>query len=271
MNKKSRKDFSKLWNYQMKKQNNDNHSYIYPNLSILSKWYLITKLATPVTILISAFTSWIMLICLYSKNKEHYFLGMQFFDNPIYFSLGMTFLLVAPIITIMTLMDKRKNIANFHRRCSVKVKTTQNTMFDSTTLLNLFKYVNSLQTKHKLRITSSLLQEIDNRYEQTKNDTNELDKNIISLIIESFKPITDDDIIKEKETIKKIIELRSLNSLLNDNENEIKVQQNKLKAIKLTDEERQKIDKIISTIDFDEELYQSIILKINKSLHISNN
>ena len=100
---------------------------------------------------------------------------------------------------------------------------------------------------------------------------NEIDKNVINLIIESFKPITDDDIVKEKETIKKIIELRSLNSLLNNNENEIKVQQNKLKAIKLTDEERQKIDKIISTIDFDEELYQSIILKINKSLHISNN
>ena len=78
-------------------------------------------------------------------------------------------------------------------------------------------------------------------------------------------------LLKNKETIKKIIEFRSLNSLLNDNENEIKVQQNKLKAIKLTDEERQKIDKIISTIDFDEELYQSIILKIDKSLHMSNN
>ena len=271
MTKKVDKTFSKLWNYQMKKTNNDNNSYAYPNLSILSKWYLITALATPVTILISVFTSWIMLICLYSKNKEHYFLGMQFFDNPIYFSLGITFLLFAPIITIMTFIDKRKNIVNFHRRCSVKVKTTPNTMFDSTTLLDLFKYVNSIKQKVTHNITSSLLQEIDNRYEQTKNDNNELDKNVINLIIESFKPITDDDIVKEKETIKKIIELRSLNSLLNDNENEIKVSQNKLKAIKLTDEERQKIDKMISTIDFDQELYQSIILKINKNLHISNN
>ena len=182
-------------------------------------------------------------------------------------------MLVAPIITIMTLMDKRKNIANFHRCCSIEVEKTTNTMFDSTTvaLLDLFKYVNSIKQKHKLQITSSLLQEIDNRYEQTKNENNELDKNVINLIIESFEPITDDDIVKEKETIKKIIELRSLNSLLNDNENEIKVQQNKLKAIKLTDEERQKIDKIISTIDFDEELYQSIILKINKSLQTSSN
>ena len=146
-------------------------------------------------------------------------------------------------------------------------------MFDSTTvaLLDLFKYVNLIQQKVTHNITSSLLQEIDNRYEQTKNENNELDKNVISLIIESFKPITDDDIIKEKETIKKIIELRSFNSLLNDNKNESKISQNKLKAIKLTDEERQKIDKIISTIDFDEELYQSIILKINKSLHMSNN
>ena len=91
------------------------------------------------------------------------------------------------------------------------------------------------------------------------------------MIIESFKPITDDDIIKEKETIKKIIELRSFKSLFNDNENESKISQNKLKTIKLTDEERQKIDKIISTIDFDEELYQSIILKINKSLQKSSN
>ena len=91
------------------------------------------------------------------------------------------------------------------------------------------------------------------------------------MIIESFKPITDDDIIKEKETIKKIIELRSFKSLLNDNENESKISQNKLETIKLTDEERQKIDKIISTIDFDEELYQSIILKINKSLQTSSN
>ena len=91
------------------------------------------------------------------------------------------------------------------------------------------------------------------------------------MIIESFKPITDDDIIKEKETIKKIIELRSFKSLLNDNENESKISQNKLETIKLTDEERQKMDKIISTIDFDEELYQSIILKINKSLQTSSN
>lgn len=261
----------------MKKSNNDNNSSkrhtnhtIYPNLSILSKWYSITALAKPVTIIMSALI-WILSIYLYLENEEHHFITMQFFDNPIYCSLGLTFLLVAPIITIMTLMDKRKNIANFHRCCSIEVEKTTNTMFDSTTLLDLFKYVDSIQQKHKIRITSSLLQEIDNRYEQTKNKNNELDKNVINLIIESFKPITDDDIVKEKETIKKIIELRSLNSLLNDNENEIKVQQNKLKAIKLTDEERQKIDKIISTIDFDEELYQSIILKINKSLHISNN
>lgn len=144
-------------------------------------------------------------------------------------------------------------------------------MFDSTTLLDLFKYVNLIQQKVTHNITSSLLQEIDNRYEQTKNENNELDKNVISLIIESFKPITDDDIIKEKETIKKIIELRSFKSLLNDNENESKISQNKLETIKLTDEERQKIDKIISTIDFDEELYQSIILKINKSLQTSSN
>lgn len=210
-------------------------------------------------------------IYLYLKNEEHHFITMQFFDNPIYCSLGLTFLLVAPIITIMTLMDKRKNIANFHRCCSIEVEKTTNTMFDSTTLLDLFKYVNLIKQKVTHNITSSLLQEIDNRYEQTKNDNNELDKNVISLIIESFKPITDDDIIKEKETIKKIIELRSFNSLLNDNNNESKISQNKLKAIKLTDEERQKIDKIISTIDFDEELYQSIILKINKSLHMSNN
>ena len=144
-------------------------------------------------------------------------------------------------------------------------------MFDSTTLLDLFKYVNLIQQKVTHNITSSLLQEIDNRYEQTKNENNELDKNVISLIIESFKPITDDDIIKEKETIKKIIEVRSFKSLLNDNENESKISQNKLETIKLTDEERQKIDKIISTIDFDEELYQSIILKINKSLQTSSN
>lgn len=52
----------------MKKQKN-----IYPNLFILSKWYLITKLATPVTILISAFTSWIMLIYLYSKKQRTLF------------------------------------------------------------------------------------------------------------------------------------------------------------------------------------------------------
>lgn len=216
---------------------------------------------------------WLLSIYLYLENEEHHFITMQFFDNPIYCLLGLTFLLVAPIITIMTLMDKRKNIANFHRCCSIEVEKTTNTMFDSTTvaLLDLFKYVNSIKQKHKLQITSSLLQEIDNRYEQTKNENNELDKNVINLIIESFEPITDDDIVKEKETIKKIIELRSLNSLLNDNENEIKVQQNKLKAIKLTDEERQKIDKIISTIDFDEELYQSIILKINKSLQTSSN
>lgn len=250
----------------MKNKNNNNN--VYPNLSILSKWYSITALATPVAILMSAFI-WILFIYLYLKDKEHHFIAMQFFDNPIYCSLGMTFLLSAPIITIMTSMDKRKNINNFHRCCSIKVKTTPNTMFDSTTLLDLFKYVNSLQKNHN--ITSSLLQEIDNRYEQTKNDNNELDKNVISLIIESFKPITDDDIIKEKETIKKIIELRSFNSLLNDNENESKIPQNKLKAIKLTDEERQKINKIISTIDFDEELYQSIILKINKSLQTSSN
>ena len=241
-------------NYNNSSKKHTNHT-IYPNLSILSKWYSITALATPVTILMSALI-WILSIYLYLKNEEYHFIAMQFFDNPIYFSLGITFLLVAPIITIMTLMDKRKNIANFHRRCSVKVKTTQNTMFDSTTvaLLDLFKYVNSIKQKVTHNITSSLLQEIDNRYEQTKNDNNELDKNVINLIIESFKPITDDDIVKEKETIKKIIELRSLNSLLNDNENEIKVSQNKLKAIKLTDEEKQKIDKIISTIDFDEEL-----------------
>ena len=256
-------------NYNNSSKKHTNHT-IYTNLSILSKWYSITALATPVTILMSALI-WILSIYLYLKNEEYHFIAMQFFDNPIYFSLGITFLLVAPIITIMTLMDKRKNIANFHRRCSVKVKTTQNTMFDSTTLLNLFKYVNSLQTKHKLRITSSLLQEIDNRYEQTKNDKNELDKNIISLIVESFKPITDDDIVKEKETINKIIELRSFKSLFNDNENESKTPQNKLKTIQLTDEEKQKIDKIISTIDFDEELYQSIILKINKNLQTSIN
>ena len=263
----------------MKKSNNDNNSSkrhtnhtIYPNLSILSKWYSITALAKPVTIIMSALI-WILSIYLYLENEEHHFITMQFFDNPIYCSLGLTFLLVAPIITIMTLMDKRKNIANFHRCCSIEVEKTTNTMFDSTTvaLLDLFKYVNSIKQKHKLQITSSLLQEIDNRYEQTKNENNELDKNVINLIIESFEPITDDDIVKEKETIKKIIELRSLNSLLNDNENEIKVQQNKLKAIKLTDEERQKIDKIISKIDFDEELYQSIILKINKSLQTSSN
>ena len=263
----------------MKKSNNDNNSSkrhtnhtIYPNLSILSKWYSITALAKPVTIIMSALI-WILSIYLYLENEEHHFITMQFFDNPIYCSLGLTFLLVAPIITIMTLMDKRKNIANFHRCCSIEVEKTTNTMFDSTTvaLLDLFKYVNSIKQKHKLQITSLLLQEIDNRYEQTKNENNELDKNVINLIIESFESITDDDIVKEKETIKKIIELRSLNSLLNDNENEIKVQQNKLKAIKLTDEERQKIDKIISTIDFDEELYQSIILKINKSLQTSSN
>ena len=256
----------------MKKPNNDNNSSknhtTYPNLSILSKWYSITALATPVTILTNALI-WILFIYLYLKNKEYHLFAMQFFDNPIYCSLGITFLLVAPIITIMTLMDKRKNIANFHRCCSIKVETTPNTMFDSTTLLDLFKYVNLIQQKHN--ITSSLLQEIDNRYEQTKNENNELDKNVISLIIESFKPITDDDIIKEKETIKKIIELRSFKSLFNDNENESKISQNKLKTIKLTDEERQKIDKIISTIDFDEELYQSIILKINKSLQKSSN
>ena len=251
----------------MKNKTNNN---LYPNLSILSKWYSITALATPVAILMSAFI-WILFIYLYLKDKEHHFIAMQIFDNPIYYSLGMTFLWFAPIITIMLLMDKRKNIANFHRNCSIKIKETPHTMFDSTTLLDLFKYVNSIKQKVTHNITSSLLQEINNRYEQTKNDNNELDKNVISLIIESFKPITDDDIVKEKETIKKIIELRSLNYLLNDNENEIKVSQNKLKAIKLTDEERQKIDKMISTIDFDEELYQSIILKINKNLHISNN
>ena len=251
-------------------KNKTNNNNVYPNLSILSKWYSITALATPVAILMSAFI-WILFIYLYLKDKEHHFIAMQIFDNPIYCSLGMTFLLSAPIITIMILMDKRKNIVNFHRNCSIKIKETPNTMFDSTTLLDLFKYVNLIQQKVTHNITSSLLQEIDNRYEQTKNEINELDKNVISLIIESFKPITDDDIIKEKETIKKIIELRSFNSLLNDNKNESKISQNKLKAIKLTDEERQKIDKIISTIDFDEELYQSIILKINKSLHMSNN
>ncbi len=253
-------------------KNKTNNNNVYPNLSILSKWYSITALATPVAILMSAFI-WILFIYLYLKDKEHHFIAMQIFDNPIYCSLGMTFLLSAPIITIMILMDKRKNIVNFHRNCSIKIKETPNTMFDSTTvaLLDLFKYVNLIQQKVTHNITSSLLQEIDNRYEQTKNENNELDKNVISLIIESFKPITDDDIIKEKETIKKIIELRSFNSLLNDNKNESKISQNKLKAIKLTDEERQKIDKIISTIDFDEELYQSIILKINKSLHMSNN
>ena len=251
-------------------KNKTNNNNVYPNLSILSKWYSITALATPVTILMSAFI-WILFIYLYLKDKEHHFIAMQIFDNPIYCSLGMTFLLSAPIITIMILMDKRKNIVNFHRNCSIKIKETPNTMFDSTTLLDLFKYVNLIQQKVTHNIISSLLQEIDNRYEQTKNENNELDKNVISLIIESFKPITDDDIIKEKETIKKIIELRSFNSLLNDNKNESKISQNKLKAIKLTDEERQKIDKIISTIDFDEELYQSIILKINKSLHMSNN
>lgn len=256
-------------NYNNSSKKHTNHT-IYPNLSILSKWYSITALATPVTILMSALI-WILSIYLYLKNEEYHFIAMQFFDNPIYCSLGMTFLLSAPIITIMTSMDKRKNINNFHRCCSIKVKTTPNTMFDSTTLLDLFKYVNLIKQKVTHNITSSLLQEIDNRYEQTKNENNELDKNVISLIIESFKPITDDDIIKEKETIKKIIELRSFKSLLNDNENESKISQNKLKAIKLTDEERQKIDKIISTIDFDEELYQSIILKINKSLHMSNN
>lgn len=250
-------------------KNKTNNNNVYPNLSILSKWYSITALATPVAILMSAFI-WILFIYLYLKDKEHHFIAMQIFDNPIYCSLGMTFLLSAPIITIMILMDKRKNIVNFHRNCSIKIKETPNTMFDSTTLLDLFKYVNLIQQKVTHNITSSLLQEIDNRYEQTKNENNELDKNVISLIIESFKPITD-DIIKEKETIKKIIELRSFNSLLNDNKNESKISQNKLKAIKLTDEERQKIDKIISTIDFDEELYQSIILKINKSLHMSNN
>lgn len=251
-------------------KNKTNNNNVYPNLSILSKWYSITALATPVAILMSAFI-WILFIYLYLKDKEHHFIAMQIFDNPIYCSLGMTFLLSAPIITIMILMDKRKNIVNFHRNCSIKIKETPNTMFDSTTLLDLFKYVNLIQQKVTHNITSSLLQEIDNRYEQTKNENNELDKNVISLIIKSFKPITDDDIIKEKETIKKIIELRSFNSLLNDNKNESKISQNKLKAIKLTDEERQKIDKIISTIDFDEELYQSIILKINKSLHMSNN
>ena len=251
-------------------KNKTNNNNVYPNLSILSKWYSITALATPVAILMSAFI-WILFIYLYLKDKEHHFIAMQIFDNPIYCSLGMTFLLSAPIITIMILMDKRKNIVNFHRNCSIKIKETPNTMFDSTTLLDLFKYVNLIQQKVTHNITSSLLQEIDNRYEQTKNENNELDKNVISLIIESFKPITDDDIIKEKETIKKIIELRSFKSLLNDNKNESKISQNKLKAIKLTDEERQKIDKIISTIDFDEELYQSIILKINKSLHMSNN
>lgn len=251
-------------------KNKTNNNNVYPNLSILSKWYSITALATPVAILMSAFI-WILFIYLYLKDKEHHFIAMQIFDNPIYCSLGMTFLLSAPIITIMILMDKRKNIVNFHRNCSIKIKETPNTMFDSTTLLDLFKYVNLIQQKVTHNITSSLLQEIDNRYEQTKNENNELDKNVISLIIESFKPITDDDIIKEKETIKKIIELRSFNSLLNDNKNESKISQNKLKAIKLTDEERQKIDKIISTIDFDEELYQFIILKINKSLHMSNN
>lgn len=251
-------------------KNKTNNNNVYPNLSTLSKWYSITALATPVVILMSAFI-WILFIYLYLKDKEHHFIAMQIFDNPIYCSLGMTFLLSAPIITIMILMDKRKNIVNFHRNCSIKIKETPNTMFDSTTLLDLFKYVNLIQQKVTHNITSSLLQEIDNRYEQTKNENNELDKNVISLIIESFKPITDDDIIKEKETIKKIIELRSFNSLLNDNKNESKISQNKLKAIKLTDEERQKIDKIISTIDFDEELYQSIILKINKSLHMSNN
>ena len=251
-------------------KNKTNNNNVYPNLSILSKWYSITALATPVAILMSAFI-WILFIYLYLKDKEHHFIAMQIFDNPIYCSLGMTFLLSAPIITIMILMDKRKNIVNFHRNCSIKIKETPNTMFESTTLLDLFKYVNLIQQKVTHNITSSLLQEIDNRYEQTKNENNELDKNVISLIIESFKPITDDDIIKEKETIKKIIELRSFNSLLNDNKNESKISQNKLKAIKLTDEERQKIDKIISTIDFDEELYQSIILKINKSLHMSNN
>ena len=251
-------------------KNKTNNNNVYPNLSILSKWYSITALATPVAILMSAFI-WILFIYLYLKDKEHHFIAMQIFDNPIYCSLGMTFLLSAPIITIMILMDKRKNIVNFHRNCSIKIKETPNTMFDSTTLLDLFKYVNLIQQKVTHNITSSLLQEIDNRYEQTKNENNELDKNVISLIIESFKPITDDDIIKEKETIKKIIELRSFNSLLNDNKNESKISQNKLKAIKPTDEERQKIDKIISTIDFDEELYQSIILKINKSLHMSNN
>ena len=67
-------------------------------------------------------------------------------------------------------MDKRKNIVNFHRNCSIKIKETPHTMFDSTTLLDLFKYVDSIQQKHKIRITSSLLQEIDNRYEQTKNE-----------------------------------------------------------------------------------------------------
>ena len=173
-----------------------NNNNVYPNLSILSKWYSITTLATPVAILMSAFI-WILFIYLYLKDKEHHFIAMQIFDNPIYCSLGMTFLLSAPIITIMTSMDKRKNINNFHRCCSIKVKTTPHTMFDSTTLLDLFKYVNSIKQKVTHNITSSLLQEIDNRYEQTKNDNNELDKNVISLIIESFKPITDDDIVKE--------------------------------------------------------------------------
>lgn len=199
----------------MIKQNNDNNNSktnshtshtTYTNLSILSKWYSITALATPVTILMSALI-WILSIYLYLKNEEYHFIAMQFFDNPIYCSLGMTFLLSAPIITIMTSMDKRKNINNFHRCCSIKVKTTPNTMFDSTTLLDLFKYVNLIQQKVTHNITSSLLQEIDNRYEQTKNENNELDNNVINLIIESFKSITDDDIIKEKETIKKIIEL----------------------------------------------------------------
>lgn len=251
-------------------KNKTNNNNVYPNLSTLSKWYSITALATPVAILMSEFI-WILFIYLYLKDKEHHFIAMQIFDNPIYCSLGMTFLLFAPIITIMLLMDKRKNIANFHRNCSIKVKETPHTMFDSTTLLDLFKYVNSIKQKVTHNITSSLLQEIDNRYEQTKNENNELDNSVINLIIESFKPITDNDIIKEKETIKKIIELRSFKSLLNDNDNESKISQNKLKTIKQTDEERQKIDKIISTIDFDEELYQSIILKINKSLQTSSN
>lgn len=58
---------------QMKNKTNNNN--VYPNLSILSKWYSITALATPVAILMSAFI-WILFIYLYLKDKEHHFIAM---------------------------------------------------------------------------------------------------------------------------------------------------------------------------------------------------